>query len=135
MANFNQLPNAGYMIEEDLYSLISGATLQTAITDIAGATGTTARISDTTLVFAEYDVSSENLTSNELKKLKIGDTYGPVTSVVLGRVPQNDNITIYASTPEDPTITAVDTSTDLLTIVGHEMEPGNMVYVASSGGR
>ena len=102
MAGFDQLPNADHMIQGDLYSLINrtnGATLQTAIMDIAGATGTTARISDTTLVFSQYEVSSENLTSNELKKLKIGDTYGPVTSVVLGRVPANDNIAIYASIP------------------------------------
>lgn len=134
MADFDQLPNADYMIQEDLYSLINGATLQTAIMDIAGATGTTARISDTTLVFSQYDVSGENLTSNELKKLKIGDTYGPVTSVVLGRVPQNDNITIHASTPGNPVISAVNTSADTLTIVGHGMVSGNMVYVASSGG-
>lgn len=131
MADFDQLPNADHIIQEDLYSLINGATLQTAIMDIAGATGTTARISDTTLVFSQYDVSSENLTSNELKKLKIGDTYGPVTSVVLGRVPANDNITIYASTPDDPVISAVNTSTDALTIVNHGMSDGNMVYVAS----
>ena len=135
MAGFDQLPNADHMIQGDLYSLINGtngATLQTAIMDIAGATGTTARISDTTLVFSQYEVSSENLTSNELKKLKIGDTYGPVTSVVLGRVPANDNIAIYASIPGDPIISAVDTSTDSFTIVGHGMTDGNMVYFAST---
>lgn len=132
MDDFDQLPNADYMIQEDLYLLINGATLQTAIMDIAGATGTTAIISDTKLTFSKYDVSSENLTSNELKKLKIGGTYGPVTSVVLGRVPANDNIVIYASTPGDLTITAVDTSTDTLTIAGHGMADGNMVYLTST---
>ena len=132
MDDFDQLPNADYMIQEDLYLLINGATLQTAIMDIAGATGTTAIISDTKLTFSRYDVSSENLTSNELKKLKIGGTYGPVTSVVLGRVPANDNIVIYASTPGDLTITAVNTSTDTLTIEGHGMADGNMVYLTST---
>lgn len=130
MTRFDSLPNAGYYIAQDPYSAISGATIQTAIMDIAGATGTTARISDTTLVFSQYNVSSEDLTSNELKKLKIGDTYGPVTSVILGRVPQNDNIALYSSLPTSLTIENVNTSTNKLTITDNGMTDGNMIQFA-----
>lgn len=133
MDNFNLLPNADHEITEDLYSAISGTTLKNVIQEIAGATGTTARVTDTTLVFSQYDVNDENLTSNELKTLKIGDTYGPITSVILGRVPQNDNIAIYAANPSTNTITSVNTTSNLLTIVNHDMIDGNMILVTSTG--
>lgn len=127
MADFGQLPNSDYEIIEDLYSLISGTTIKNVIQDIAGATGTTARITDNTLVFSQYDPSDENLTSVELKKLKIGETYGPVTSVVLSRVPQNDNIAIYAANPSESLVESVDTSLNLMTITAHDMIDGNMI--------
>lgn len=132
-AGFSSLPNSQFEITEDLYSGISGATMQNVIQDIAGATGTTARISDTTLTFSQYSVNSENLNSDSLKTLKIGDTYGPITSVVLGRVPQNDNIAVFSVAPFTDTITAVNTTTNLLTITAHAMADGNMVRVASTG--
>jgi hypothetical protein len=133
MAGFNTLPNYDYMILEDLYTDIAGSTLQTAIMDVAGATGTTARMSDTTLVFSQYSVNSENLVSDDLKKLTIGDTYGPVTSVILGRTPQNDNIAIAAATPTFLDITSIDTSTNQLTITDSGMVAGNMVFITSTG--
>lgn len=133
MAGFDQLPNFDYEIAQDLYSLINGATVATAIRDIAGATGTTARITDTTLVFAPYEPLSENLTSSELKTLKIGDTYGPVTSVVLGRVPQNDNIAIVSTAPSANLVSGVDTGTNLITLTGHAMLDGNMIQITSTG--
>jgi hypothetical protein len=52
MSGFSDLPNAGYLIVQDPYANISNATLQTVIEEIAQATGTTARISNTTLVFS-----------------------------------------------------------------------------------
>lgn len=133
MADFNLLPNADYEIPEDLYSEITGTTIKNVIEEIAGATGTTARVTDTTLNFVQYDVNEENLTSNELKTLKIGDTYGPVTSVVLGRVPQNDNIALYAANPSMALIEGVDTGTNLLTITAHDMIDGNMILLTSTG--
>lgn len=130
--DFASLPNSQFEVIEDLYTPISNATLQNVIQDIAGATGTTARVHDSTLEFSQYEVSDENLDSNTLKTLKIGDTYGPVTSVVLGRVPQNDNIAIYSVAPFTDTATA-SASTDLLTITGHNMSNGNMVRFVSTG--
>lgn len=133
MPDFNLLPNFSYSILEDLYSEISGATVQTAIRDIAGATGTTARITDTNLVFAPYEPLAENLDSNTLKTLKIGDTYGPITSVVLGRVPQNDNIALFATAPAANLISAVNIGTNLITLTGNAMEDGNMIQLESTG--
>lgn len=130
--DFADLPNADYMIQEDLYSEISTANLKNVINDIAGATGSTAHITDKTLHFHNFEVEDENLTSNELKKLKIGDTYGPITSVVLSRQPQNDNIAINASAPGDNIVSNVDTSTNLLTIEDHGMIDGNLIRIESS---
>lgn len=54
MGGFSSLPNATYNILVDPFATISNATLQTAIQEIAAATGTSARISDTTLMFQQY---------------------------------------------------------------------------------
>jgi hypothetical protein len=131
--DFEDLPNQDFMIAEDLYSKISTATLKNVIQDIAGATGSTARMTDYTMNFSPYFATDENLSSNELKTLKIGDTYGPITSVVLGRQPQNDNITINATAPADNEVTAVDTSANTLTIADHGMIDGNLIRLESTG--
>lgn len=86
---------------------------------------------------AEYVVGSppdpENLGSDTLKRLKIGQQYGPVTSVVLGRQPQNDNIVIASIAPESNLITDINTSTNLFTVVGNSMVDGNLVRIESDG--
>ncbi len=130
---FADLPNSQYSILEDLYSEISTATLKNVIQDIAGATGTTARMTDEVLHFVAYDPQvDQNLSSSELKTLKISETYGPITSVVLGRVPQNDNIAINANAPAENLITLVDTTTNLLTLAEHGMSDGNMIRLNST---
>jgi hypothetical protein len=133
VSDMTTLPNQDYMIAEDLYSTQSGTTIQGAIQDIAGATGTTARISDTTLTFSQYEVTTEELNSDHLKTLKIGDTYGPITAVILGRAPQNDNIAVYAATPTQTVFGSVNTTTDVVTITDHGMITGNMIYITSTG--
>lgn len=133
MAGFDLLPNAKYEITEDLYTAISGSTLQSAIQDIAGATGTTARITDTSLIFLQYFPSTENLSSSSLKTLKIGNTYGPITSLVLGRVPQNDNVALYSSSLAAQTIESVNATTNLMTLTPHRLADGQMVQFSSTG--
>lgn len=133
MAGFSSLPNSTYNILVDPYATISNATLATVIQEIAQATGTTARVSDTTLVFSQYSVTTENLTSSSLKTLKIGKTYGPVTSVILGRIPQNDNVVVANTAPLANTITSINTATNLFTITGHGMVNGNLVQIQSTG--
>lgn len=131
MSGFSALPNASFTILEDLYANISNATLQTVIQEIAATTGTTARISDTTLSFVAYSVQSEILDSSKLKNLTIGDKYGPVTSVILGRVPQNDNVVISNTPPLADTISSINTATNLITATGNGMSDGTLVQVAS----
>jgi hypothetical protein len=133
MAGFSSLPNASYNILVDPYLTISNATLATVIQEIAQTTGTTARITNTTLTFSQYSVSSENLDSSALKTLKIGKPYGPVTSVVLGRIPQNDNVVIARTSPLANTISSINTTTDLITVTSHGMSNGNLVQIESSG--
>lgn len=129
--NFANLPNADYTITEDLYSNISNFNIQSVINEIASATGTTARISDTTLTFSQYDVSSENLDSVHLKKLTIGKQFGPVTSVAFGRIPQNDNIVIATPAPEPFEVT-VDATANTFTSVGHILQTGDLIRVSST---
>ena len=83
---------------------------------------------------AEYVVApSESLDSSRLKKLKIGKKYGPVTSVILGRVPQNDNVVVSRVSPQASTVTSIDTSTNLFTIPANAMVNGNLVRIESTG--
>lgn len=130
--NFSGLPNSQYLILEDLYSTISTATLKNVINDIAGATGTTAHMSDSVIHFRHFEPANETLTSNELRTLKIAETYGPITSVVLGRVPQNDNIAINAIAPAANTIENIDTVTNQFTLTDHGMPDGNMIRLEST---
>ncbi len=133
MTGFDSLPNYDFSITEDLYATISGITMQSLIQEIAATTGTTARISDMTLTFSQFSVSDEDLTSNELRKLDISGQYGPVTSVVLGRLPQNDNIVELNDNSADNIISNVDDSTDLITITANEMGEGTLVHLESTG--
>lgn len=83
---------------------------------------------------AEYVLApSENLDSSWLKKLKIGKKYGPVTSVILGRIPQNDNVVIARVSPEANTISSISTSTNLFTATANAMVDGNLVRLESTG--
>jgi len=83
---------------------------------------------------AEYVVApSESLDSSRLKKLKIGKKYGPVTSVILGRIPQNDNVVVSRVSPQASTVTNINTSTNLFTIPANAMVDGNLVRIESTG--
>lgn len=82
---------------------------------------------------ASYSIARENLDSSRLKKLKIGEKYGPVTSVVLGRVPQNDNIIISSSNSRTDIISDINTTTNLFTVNSNELSDGNLIRVESTG--
>lgn len=133
MSGFSSLPNASYNILADPYANIANTTLQNIIHQIAEATGTTARISDTTLEFVQYQVDNENLDSDTLKTLKIGKKYGPVNSVILGRVPQNDNVVLASASPKAKTISNINTSTNLFTVTGNQLTDGSLIRITSTG--
>lgn len=133
MANMTSLPNANFVVESDLFAKISNATLQTVIQEIAATTGTIARMSNMTLTFVPFSQTNQTLDSSVLKKLSIGNQYGPVTSVVLGRMPQNDNVAVANPVSSSSFITAVDTTANLFTITGNNMGNGTLVQVSSTG--
>lgn len=132
MSGFSAFPNASFIIDANPYSNISNANMQTVIQEIASATGTSARISGTTLEFIQYEVSSEVLDSDTLRKLKVGKKYGPVTSVIFGRIPQNDNIAITNQSADVSSISSINATTNLFTIVGHGLVDGSLVQVEST---
>jgi hypothetical protein len=131
--NFSNLPNADYVITDDLYVNINGATLQTVVAELAATTGTTARVSDRELKFVKYNVQDERLNSTLLKTLKLGKFYGPITSVVLGRVPQNDNVVIINSPAIETDATEVDPVENTITIPGNGLTSGTLIQITSSG--
>lgn len=132
-SGFNQLPNADYTITEDLYSNITDFTTRDVIDEIAKTTATTAIIDSTgKLKFVPFTISSEVMTSDNLMKLTIGKHYGVINSVVLSRMPQEDNITQNGSTVNEMEVTSVNTTTNLLTIVGNGMSNGTIVKLKTT---
>jgi len=89
------LPNGTYSIAEDLYANINNATLRDVMGEIAGATASLCGAVDGTgdVLFVEPQmVSSETLTYDNLKSVKLLDKYGAINTVVLSRQPQEDNV-------------------------------------------
>lgn len=89
---FSSLPNADYEITQNLWALINNTTLRDVIFEIAQATGTTAITRGNTLLFRQFNIESEIMTTANLKTFKIGDNWGVLNSLVLAREPQQDNI-------------------------------------------
>lgn len=94
--DFTTLPNYDYTITEDLYANINGKTYRDILAEIAGATATLAKVSvDGDLVFRPLaTIVDDTLTYSTMKKFKFGTHYGPVNSIVLSRMPQEDNIAV-----------------------------------------
>lgn len=88
------LPNANYSITENLWKTINQATMKDVAQSIAEATGTTVKMVGDTLTFFKYHIGSEVITETNLKKFKIGGHWGEANSLVLSRMPQNDNIVL-----------------------------------------
>lgn len=82
--------NSGVVIENEKYD--SSYTFRDVLSEIAQvAGGMIGFVGDELDVIYPKD-SGETIDSTNLKKLTIGDGYGPVNSVVLARTPQEDNI-------------------------------------------
>lgn len=92
------LPNHDAPIPEDLWATINGTTYRDILEEIAGATGTLARVSGdgTELEFVQPPVADadDTLTEDNLITFKIGDSWGAVNAVVLSRQPQGDNVEV-----------------------------------------
>ena len=82
--------NSDKVIDEEKYD--AGYTFRDVLDEIAQvAAGMIAFVGDELDVIYPTD-SGETIDSSNLKTLKMGESYGPVNSVVLSRSPQEDNI-------------------------------------------
>lgn len=85
--------NGGLAIEKELYENINGITYRDIFVQIAQATATTCVIgNDDKLYFKPLTATGEQLTYDNMLRLKLEPQYGPVNSVILARTPQEDNV-------------------------------------------
>lgn len=97
LSDMSSLPNASFVIQEELYSHITGENYRNILAEIAGATGTMAVINnlESGLMFRPYQSTVQQaLDYQYLKTYTIGEHYGPVNSLILSRLPQEDNVAI-----------------------------------------
>lgn len=85
--------NDSLVISSDLFSNL-GVSFREILDDIAEATASIIYFDvDDTLVLKQVgEVSVETLDSDVLNTLKLEESYGPITAIVLSRMPQEDNI-------------------------------------------
>lgn len=96
------IPNADYMLTEDLWVNINDTSVRDVLSQIAGATGTLIRAGSDgetmELVSTKVPSDSLTLTYGEMKKWKLQDYYGDVNTVVLSRQPEEDNVVVQDDT-------------------------------------
>ncbi|KAF0092168.1 MAG: PblB [Fusobacteria bacterium] len=87
--------NSTWSVPSELYENIKNISYRDIITQIAEASGSIAMIgSDDKLYFKSIYDTAEQITYENLFKLKLEPEYGPINSVVLSRQPQEDNIAL-----------------------------------------
>jgi len=99
-----ELVNGNYSISEDLYAKINNITYRDILAEVAGASANLAMVrgSDNALNFvAPMMEPLESLSYDNLKKIKFEPKYGDVSSVVLARTPQEDNIVVEDADEEN----------------------------------
>lgn len=80
--------NADWQVERELWENIEGITYRDILTQIAQATASTCIIGNDNKVYFKYLTdTNEELTYDNMKKLKLEPIYGEINSVVLGRDP------------------------------------------------
>lgn len=91
--------NSTVIIDEEKYN--KEYTFRDVLTEIAQAAGGTIAIKNDKL-WVLYPVASEiTVEPSNLKSIKIGEVYGPVNSIVIARMPQEDNICKKDETAEN----------------------------------
>lgn len=85
--------NADWVINGELWENINGITYRDIFVQIAQVTGTTCIIrNDDKLYFKPITPTNEQLTYDNIFKLKLEPKYGEINSIVLSRTPAEDNI-------------------------------------------
>lgn len=93
LGNDNFITHNDWQINQELWENINGITYRDILVQIAQVTGTTCIISnDDKVYFKSLTETGEQLTYDNMKKLKLEPMYGEINSVVLARTPQEDNI-------------------------------------------
>lgn len=93
LGNTSFTVNGDWLIERELWENISGITYRDIFVQIAQATASTCMISnDDRVYFKPLTATGEQLTYDNMFKLKLEPVYGEINSVVLSRTPQEDNI-------------------------------------------
>lgn len=93
LANTSFTTHNDWEITQELWENINGITYRDILVQIAQATGTTCIISnDDKVYFKSLTETGEQLTYDNMKKLKLEPMYGEINSVILARTPQEDNI-------------------------------------------
>ncbi|MCL2094779.1 hypothetical protein FWH13_01545 [Candidatus Saccharibacteria bacterium] len=92
--DMTSLPNHDYTITEDLYANIHGTAYRDVLAEIAGATGTMAKFRpDSTLDLVSAQMTAgDELTYDNLRRVKFEPKWGVLNALVLARTPQEDNI-------------------------------------------
>lgn len=86
-------PMNDWEITQELWENIDGITYRDILVQIAQVTGTTCIINnDNKVYFKPINKTGEQLTYDNMKKLKLEPKYGEINSVILSRTPQEDNI-------------------------------------------
>jgi len=86
-------PMNDWEITQELWENIDGITYRDILVQIAQVTGTTCIINnDNKVYFKPINETGEQLTYDNMKKLKLEPKYGEINSVILSRTPQEDNI-------------------------------------------
>ena len=82
-----------WLIKQELWENIDGITYRDILVQIAQATASTCIIGTNDKIYFKYLTNTnEQLTYDNMKKLKLEPIYGEINSVVLSRTPQEDNI-------------------------------------------
>lgn len=82
-----------WLLNQELWENIEGITYRDILTQIAQVTASVCIIGcDDKVYFKEITATEEQLTYDNMFKLKLEPKYGEINSVVLGRSPQEDNI-------------------------------------------
>lgn len=93
LGNLSFNTHNNWIITQELWENISGITYRDILVQIAQATASTCIIGyDNKVYFKEITPTNENLTYDNMKKLKLEPLYGEINSVILSRTPQEDNI-------------------------------------------
>ena len=101
ITDVSTLPNGTYTIGEDLYQNINNVTYRDILGEVAGATATVCGALTGTgdVAFIPPQLTaSEAISYDNLKTIKLKDRYGRVSSVVLSRQPQEDNVAVVDET-------------------------------------